>query len=103
MIAPLRGNIIPLVKIQFLPGGILNGHVKLRSVHYHVNTQKPLFLRNLLTGLQGIVQQIAQQHAQVHILHGQSIRQYRLAVHPDPLLPGNGQFAVQYGVRHKIP
>ena len=103
MISALFRNIISLVKVQILLGGILNGNIQLSPLHRHVYTQKSALLLQLITGLQGIVQQISQKHAQIHILYGYPGRQHRLTVHPDVLFLRHRQLAVQNSIGHQIP
>ena len=103
VIAPLFGDIIPLVKVRLRPGRVLDGKVELAFIDGHVNAQETFPFFDQTAGFQSIIHKVSQNHTQIHVLHGNFLRNPHLTVDGDSLSPRKGELAVQNRVHHHVP
>ena len=80
-----------------------DGDVELFLQGVHIDPDKtPLLLRNPLTCLNGVVQQVSQEYAQLRIRDPHLRRHMGCHLCPDLVFAHQGQLAVQDRIRHEI-
>ena len=95
MALPLGGGEPPAHLFPLAAGGqVGKGDVQLAALHVHVNANHPLPFGQLLAGLDGVVKEVAQNHAQIQVRDGQLHRDVGVRPHGDALGLGQGNLAV---------
>ena len=93
----------PSLLLHFLPGGkIGEGDVELGVFHIHIDPDEALILRQLHAGLNGVVEEIAEDAAEVNFRGLQPDGDVGIRRYLDALRLCKGDFGVQDGVGHGI-
>ena len=103
MALPLGGAEAAAQLLQLARGGeVGKGEVELAALHGDVHPDEAPLRRQGQAGLDGVIEQVPQNDAQVQLrdmqLHGNA----GIRLHRDVLGPGQGNFAVQNGVGHGV-
>ena len=96
-----RGKYIPDLRLLFACR-IGKGHIEMCTLDADVNADKAVRFGQMLAGLHGIVQQIADDDAQIDIAYGKRCGNTRGGIHPDALGVHQRNFAVQNGIDHGV-
>ena len=99
----LRGAEAPSGLFQLLSGGeVCEGDIKLRALHVHVHADEPVLFRQGHARFNGIIEEIAENAAEIELRHFELYGNVRVGLHRDAARFGEGYLAVQNGVRHGV-
>ena len=102
VIAPLGGDVGGVDLPDGLDGSVGDGDIELLLQNADVEPEETALLRHLLAGLHGVVDEVAQDHAEVDVGHGEVLRDSGLEAQRDALFQHQGELSVQDGVHADV-
>ncbi len=102
MVAALGGEEQIADFMLLLSGGIGKGHIEHGSFYMNVDMHETVPRLQLGACFHGVVQEVSDDDAEIHIGHGKGGRNLGLGFHLDLLAFHQGYLAVQDGVRHGV-